>query len=173
MSTSIESVPQLLNVQVREGSRGGYYLELFLDSDLDELTCPICREGFFEPVRTECGHSFCHACIQALIDNNPPFGYKVNPVTAKGKCPVDRSPISVIFQRDSITEKKLLTRKVRCPLQTRGCEWEGSLLMLETHLINDCLKLKVECNHSECGAMVERCDLSKHIKDCTHGKENN
>ena len=157
-----ESIPHLLNVFIRENSRAGYYLELFIISkevqDLEHVTCPICREAFFEPVLTECGHNFCHACIQAVIDSDPPFGYKINPAMSKGKCPIDRQPISVIFRRDLDLEKAMLCKKVKCPLYTRGCEWSGSLLMLETHLISDCLKIKVETEKS---GFILRGDLCK------------
>ena len=145
-----ESIPHLLNVIIGESSRAGYYLELFIADNMDTITCPICREALFEPVRTECGHNFCLACIQATIDNNPPFGYKVNPLTAKGRCPVDRLPISVLFQRDLELEKTMLCRKVKCALYSRGCEWTGSLLMLETHLMSDCTKIRVKCDSKEC-----------------------
>ena len=160
-----ESIPHLLNVIIGESSRAGYYLELFIaadNGDLDLITCPICREALFEPVRTECGHSFCLACIQATIDNNPPFGYKVNPSTAKGRCPVDRLPISVVFKRDLEMEKTMLCRKVKCALYTRGCEWTGSLLMLETHLMSDCARIRVKCENAE---FVERRDLSA-LREC-------
>ncbi|KAI6660432.1 hypothetical protein LOD99_14018 [Oopsacas minuta] len=162
--TMTESIPQLLNVLIRENTRAGYYLELFLSSNesdnLDLITCPICREAYFEPILTECGHNFCHSCIQAMIDCNPPFGYKVNRATAKGKCPIDRQPISVIFRRNLELEKNMLCMKVKCPLYTHGCEWTGSLLMLETHLISDCLNVKVKSENSD---FVERGSLKK---DC-------
>ncbi|XP_044281404.1 zinc finger protein RFP-like isoform X2 [Varanus komodoensis] len=28
-----------------------------------EVTCPICRDYFEDPVMTECGHNFCHTCL--------------------------------------------------------------------------------------------------------------
>uniref|UniRef100_A0A8D2IHY2 Uncharacterized protein n=1 Tax=Varanus komodoensis TaxID=61221 RepID=A0A8D2IHY2_VARKO len=29
----------------------------------EDLACPVCHEGFTEPVRIACGHTFCRACL--------------------------------------------------------------------------------------------------------------
>nr|XP_028566546.1 E3 ubiquitin-protein ligase TRIM39-like [Podarcis muralis] len=29
----------------------------------EEMTCPVCHQPFLDPVITDCGHSFCHACL--------------------------------------------------------------------------------------------------------------
>ncbi|XP_032992218.1 probable E3 ubiquitin-protein ligase TRIML1 [Lacerta agilis] len=37
----------------------------------EEMTCPICLQRFLDPVITDCGHSFCHAClIQSWSDSD-------------------------------------------------------------------------------------------------------
>ncbi|NXP06996.1 TRI11 ligase, partial [Thinocorus orbignyianus] len=36
-----------------------------------EATCPICLEFFSQPVLTDCGHSFCQPCLQALLGTPP------------------------------------------------------------------------------------------------------
>lgn len=33
------------------------------DALLDQLKCPVCKEVLKEPFVTDCGHTFCHACI--------------------------------------------------------------------------------------------------------------
>ncbi|XP_054045492.1 E3 ubiquitin-protein ligase TRIM7-like [Rissa tridactyla] len=45
---------------------------LALGDDLQaEATCPICLELFSQPVLTECGHSFCRPCLEAVLGKPP------------------------------------------------------------------------------------------------------
>ncbi|XP_076141453.1 E3 ubiquitin-protein ligase TRIM4-like [Alosa pseudoharengus] len=30
----------------------------------DELSCPVCRELFSDPLLLSCGHSFCRSCLE-------------------------------------------------------------------------------------------------------------
>nr|XP_034953967.1 zinc-binding protein A33-like [Zootoca vivipara] len=48
----------------------------------EEMTCPVCHQPFLDPVITDCGHTFCHAClIQSWRDSD-----------AAGCCPQCEKP---------------------------------------------------------------------------------
>mmetsp|Transcript_31155 Transcript_31155/g.60716 ORF Transcript_31155/g.60716 Transcript_31155/m.60716 type:complete len:227 (+) Transcript_31155:35-715(+) len=61
-------------------------------------SCPICLEGCFRPVVTDCQHSFCEQCIGNLLSRE-------NHV-----CPSCRQPVQSI---DSQTQEKTFTVKYR------------------------------------------------------------
>ena len=48
------------------------------------LKCPICLDMMINPVRTKCGHSFCHHCIDLWITEKG--------VRGKVACPFCQSP---------------------------------------------------------------------------------
>jgi hypothetical protein len=35
----------------------------------DDLNCPICLDWFCEAVETQCGHSFCCACLLQVVNS--------------------------------------------------------------------------------------------------------
>lgn len=49
----------------------------------DELTCQICYMLLFEPVTTQCQHTFCKPCLQRSLDHSP-------------TCPLCRTALSPI-----------------------------------------------------------------------------
>ncbi|XP_038202228.1 tripartite motif-containing protein 30A-like [Arvicola amphibius] len=49
----------------------------------EEVTCPICLDLMVEPVNTDCGHSFCRACITLNYESS-------KGKEGKGICPVCR-----------------------------------------------------------------------------------
>lgn len=50
---------------------------------------------------------------------------------------------------------------VFCPLNTRGCSWEGVVSAVDTHL-NECEYLFIDCELS-CGIVLKRQDMVKHL----------
>ena len=50
--------------------------------------CSICLEKFSSPVKLECNHYFCHACIRQHLQND----------TSKRICPLCNRPISTTFK---------------------------------------------------------------------------
>ena len=58
--------------------------------------------------------------------------------------------------------KKILELRVKCPLQGRGCKWNGTIAEVETHL-NVCTELIVNCTN-KCNVIMKRSDLMNHCK---------
>ncbi|XP_072845174.2 zinc finger protein RFP [Pogona vitticeps] len=52
----------------------------------DETTCPICLEYLADPVTTDCGHNFCHACITQCCGEEAGGG-------GEAKCPQCRETV--------------------------------------------------------------------------------
>nr|XP_006630239.2 PREDICTED: E3 ubiquitin/ISG15 ligase TRIM25-like [Lepisosteus oculatus] len=48
-----------------------------------ELTCSVCQEIYRDPHQLVCGHSFCHSCVQALIQQVPAGDRLACPVCRK------------------------------------------------------------------------------------------
>ncbi|XP_077778328.1 tripartite motif-containing protein 10-like isoform X2 [Podarcis muralis] len=53
----------------------------------DEVKCPICRDYLTDPVTLDCGHNFCHGCIQNCSDKWEEKG------VGDLECPVCRAKI--------------------------------------------------------------------------------
>jgi SUMO ligase MMS21 Smc5/6 complex component len=50
------------------------------DAHTADLECAICQQPFVEPAtNNECGHMFCHSCIQPVLQSN--------------RCPTCRQPM--------------------------------------------------------------------------------
>ncbi|WP_411023635.1 hypothetical protein, partial [Salmonella sp. s51228] len=98
------------------------------------MTCPICLGILYQPIKTECNHLFCLTCIKTAIEQNPPFGYYINPNMSKGKCPIDRSPINVNFAIDQEMYIKIQNLVVNCIMSEHGCVWSGKLHLAAEHI---------------------------------------
>ncbi|XP_026187071.1 LON peptidase N-terminal domain and RING finger protein 3 [Mastacembelus armatus] len=49
--------------------------------DPSDLECSLCMRLFYEPVTTQCGHTFCLQCLERCLDHNP-------------KCPLCKEELS-------------------------------------------------------------------------------
>ncbi|KAL5528589.1 hypothetical protein ACEPAF_7725 [Sanghuangporus sanghuang] len=122
------------------------------------LICCICHCPFLNPVvTTTCSHTFCRACIERTLEQQP-------------CCPVDRSPLSL----DDLRPENLLLRNmvdeliVECPHKAAGCKTTCQRQLLGTHLKETCHFVQVPCSEEGCEQTVLRRDLGKHTHDCVH-----
>lgn len=84
------------------------------------LYCVICRDIFDDPVRLQCGHTFCKRCI-------------VEWAKMKSGCPICRSYFDVNeMQRDLVGFNMVNELEVYCC--NAGCPWKSSLQNLKEHL---------------------------------------
>ena len=75
-------------------------------------TCPICLDTISYPVKTNCGHLYCGACVLQVWDNE---SWLMSPM----KCPMCRQAITLIFfhldrteAQNVVNEQPTLLRKV-------------------------------------------------------------
>ncbi|XP_020603325.1 TNF receptor-associated factor 6-like [Orbicella faveolata] len=90
---------------------------------VDELSpgqiCPVCLLAMRSPVQTVCGHRFCESCLLETFRDRERHGQV---------CPQDRNPIpDGGFFRDVAWEREILSLRVKCKQNERGCDWTGQL----------------------------------------------
>lgn len=125
------------------------------NSQLDHLTCPICKLPFINPWSTICGHTFCKDCIfESLLGTGD-------------KCPLDRVNLHINKQGDFIEDSDDLFQapiilsniaddlEVKCLNMERGCGWVGPRWEVENHIVEKCEFTRVKCWCNEyCGRGV-------------------
>lgn len=129
---------------------GGFNCDYFSEQPVDnEQICPVCTGVAREPTQTACGHLFCCLCLDKSIK-----------MSQNAECPIDGECLTTSNFRDKREEKKILSKRVRCP---RGCDWVSVLSELESHLEGGCEKGEL----CECGISLSRVELSSHkLSDC-------
>ena len=53
-----------------------------------------------------------------------------------------------------------------CPNKNDGCLYQGQRQLLSFHLKEECLFTKLACQNEECGEIIFKKDLSKHMENC-------
>ena len=134
-------------------SESGGYDYSFVGTPDDDLVCSICLLVQREPALTSCcGNHFCHSCIDSVRAQLQP-------------CPLcNAHKFSTMI--DKYFERKVKELVVRCP--QKGCDWEGSLSVLDTHRDIDrgsCRFLFIGCPNL-CGEKVPTAGLEEHNKVC-------
>ncbi|MCQ2817885.1 MAG: hypothetical protein MJ252_11530 [archaeon] len=97
------------------------------------LQCSICSDVFNNPIRLDCGHTYCYACIEDWMKRST-------------ICPSCRTTIvESEMSRDLLAFNMIEELEVTCNNENYGCPWKGTLSNLKNHLkfCNDnidCLK---------------------------------
>lgn len=117
--------------------RGGLNYTFLEKSDsedsLSKYTCAICRLVSRELQQvTCCGHIYCHGCLVNLKEVSPNF-----------KCPTCAHPLAEgDYFPDKRAKLNINSLRIHCPNNTtqskRGCNWEGELLNIDSHLKQSC-----------------------------------
>ena len=142
-----------------EQRKGGYDCE-FVSPPPKSLECPVCLLILRDPhVISCCGNEFCQVCIERVQRDGKP-------------CPLcNELKFTTFLHKKLVREVNALV--VRCPQKEQGCEWEGELGQLQSHLINPgaeattskgCGFVMVECSY-QCGAHLQRRLLQEHEMD--------
>ena len=142
---------------------GGYDYE-FVHTPSDTLICQICQYPSREPrLSICCGHIFCKSCLEAAN--------RVTSVT--NACPMCRSEEFVTVPNLQ-TDRIIRSLHVYCSNKNEGCEWQGEINAIASHLSNSdgCQFHEVNCLN-ECGTAYQRQYLTSHVEtECPRRKVN-
>ena len=136
---SVDFVNNLLFVEVTENMFGGYKQDLLVSS-LNGM-----ETEFF----------VCHEC-KGLMRNACHIGEEQTPVCKV--CVTKR-----VSSQPMMRSRKMIPQlQMKCPLTTRGCEWNGMICEVEEHL-NVCPEFVVKCKKS-CDVILPRKELEEHLE---------
>ena len=123
----------------------------FVDRLSNRHTCPVCLSALREPTITKCGHLFCNDCVRPLAR------------CGRIECPVckEEQKESEIYP-NNYDKREIMSLKIYCDQQEKGCGWKGELRKRETHN-ETCGYVDVLCK-TECGEMVMKKDMESHMK---------
>ncbi|XP_015776101.1 PREDICTED: TNF receptor-associated factor 6-like [Acropora digitifera] len=136
----------------------GYDFE-FVDELSPDHRCSICLLGMRNPVQTaKCGHRFCDGCLVKALRRDD-----------ERVCPLDNEPIPQEggFFHDVAWKRDILSHRVKCKRNERGCDWIGELRDYEEHFGNTCPYEDVFC--SRCNEIKQRKFLPEHAtSECSN-----
>ncbi len=144
----------------RQPLEGGFEVEFVNPPTELQYECSVCLQVLCEPHQaTCCGSNFCKSCISRIKNNSAP-------------CPLCNDSEYKIFP-DKRLKRSLMSYKVKCKHQAKGCEWVGELGELMKHLNENptldarqsgCEHQEVKCTH--CEELFTRKDIVNHEASC-------
>ena len=179
-------VEDLLYIRLERGTHAGFKTDFLLNRFDNEMCCVSCFGIAQMPTRiTTCGHIACKSCLDYRLNLGTPV------------CPSDnRAFTAQQIQGDAGMARRIGELGVSCPLQARGCRWEGKLKLCYTHLLScECgpsviSRVSCECcgeelpsglvlqHKASCPAVLIQCPnqcevgciqrsiVSQHLKEC-------
>ncbi len=127
---------------------GGYDHE-FVGEVPEQFICNICTKVLRDPHLTGCcGQHYCESCLTHWFKKH------------KAKtCPHCRENNLAHLQNKAL-KRQVNQLKVYCTLRKGGCEWEGELSDLQTHLDSDkgCGYVELECPN-KCHTIIWGCHV--------------
>ena len=132
---------QLILIETREDKYGGYKQELLVNN-LNGIE----KELF---ICTKCHGIMSNACLIDVMDQS---------LACEACLPDEKASIPMVKSRNNIPGVR-----VKCPLETRGCVWEGSLGEIDVHL-GECVEFIMNCWNA-CSVILKRSELVKHCEN--------
>lgn len=121
--------------------------------------CPLCQLIFKDPVQTDCGHVYCHSCLQKLKRHDGGF-----------TCPVDMQSFDKLFP-DNFMKREVLSLIIDCPNSDDDCKWKGEVRHSEVHLAS-CPAEKEQCTNNNCPTKVKRSEFQRHVQhECLYRQQ--
>ena len=135
---NIDSNEQLMYVEVTQNKFAGYRPELLVHSlseiETDFYVCTECKGVMRNACQTGEEQSLvCDVCVKEGVFSQ-----------------------SMVKSRN-----KILELQAKCPIATRGCNWNGKIANIEEHLIV-CDKVVVKCTNA-CDVILPRSELNLHL----------
>ena len=141
---------------------GGYDEYDFVQPPPDRLLCQICKCPSRNPYMSLCcGHAFCKSCLDGQRQAR----------SIDYVCPVCREVefTTVLYKA---LDREIKALHIYCTNKKKGCEWQGELNNVNSHLSNGCVFEEVKCSN-ECGKMIERRYMTSHVEtECPRRKVN-
>ena len=113
----------------------------------------------------ECESYLCYKCKRSvslhsggIMLNASQFGEEQTPVCEP--CAGPHCNVTPIVR----ARKRIATFHVKCPLATRGCDWNSTIAEVETHL-GLCEEFVVSCSN-KCEQFMKRSELGDHSQEC-------
>ena len=138
--------------------RGGYDYQ-FVDTPSDVLLCKICHFPSKEPhLSVCCGHTFCKSCLDGIKQRKP---FRLFPEVVA--CPMCRCE-SFNSVANKQNERAIKNLHVFCTNKDKGCDWQGEVNHITSHLGNSsgCQFEEIKCSN-DCGLVLQRQHLSNHV----------
>ena len=116
-----------------------------------ELLCVECKKPSREPTLVDCcGEYYCKACISPFLNDNKP-------------CPsCHTAEFNTMLNKEY--RRRVLALQARCDKEGRGCQWQGQLEQLHTHLADSCQYVDAQCPN-KCTIKVQKQNIDSHLKD--------
>ena len=73
-------------------------------------------------------------------------------------------------QYSSIIKSFVQNKEIKCIHKNKGCNWQGKLSNLDSHLINECLFQEVNCPNDGCNKLILKKDINLHLIQCEYMK---
>ncbi|XP_070578121.1 TNF receptor-associated factor 3-like [Ptychodera flava] len=137
-------------------NQDGYDIEIFVETPSETTVCPYCSKVIRSPHQIECGHRYCHHCINKILSDSE----KPQCCVKSCKEPINKAEIS----RDHAARREIENMKVYCDLKRRGCTKTMKLKDLGKHQ-QECGYTLIDCIHKHrgCSAKIERRQLTEHL----------
>lgn len=138
-----------------ESDQSGWPLDRFVDKNLLDYVCAICRDICRNAVSINCGHTFCEKCIQRSSHN------------FKNECPQCRVLITQMVPSFHI-RMKIEGLHIMCENNESGCTYTDATSRIKEHE-ESCPKRNVPCD--DCEQNILESELEDHrLNRCTHRK---
>ena len=136
-----------------------------IEISVEDLKCIICKDPYYEPILTICGHHFCKKCIIDWFEINRSYD-----------CPKCKIQFPVTFTANyvrNMNQDYFLSNlvkshfKEKCKNHNYGCKETFLPQELEEHYTK-CSYEFIECPNYDkgCYSKILRKDIYKHKKEC-------